>query len=252
MLEELPKPAVIAHRGASAYAPENTLAAFKLAVQQQADAIELDVTLSADDHVVIFHDKTLDRTTDGQGSVSNLPLAALRELDAGSFYDVSFRRERIPTLGEVFETVGKKIFINIELKSNSLFVEKLVKAVVKCVKEYNMSSRVLFSSFNFIALKQTAKLLPEVPNGLLSLTGFASACAHTWFKGLIPHQSLHISLQDARQGLIDRAHGQGCCVFAYTINRTEDIQRLLNLGIDGMFTNDPPLAIRTIAMQKAK
>jgi len=110
MLKDLPKPAVIAHRGACAYAPENTLAAFELAVQQQADAIELDATLSADGHVVVIHDTTVNRTTDGSGAVNNLSLAAIKELDAGSYYDIAFRGERIPTLSEVFETVGKKIF----------------------------------------------------------------------------------------------------------------------------------------------
>ncbi|MBU0511232.1 MAG: glycerophosphodiester phosphodiesterase, partial [Chloroflexi bacterium] len=115
MYAQLPRPAIFAHRGASAYAPENTLAAFDLAIRQNADAIELDAKLSADGHVVIIHDQTVDRTTDGTGRVSDLQLAALQELDAGCTYDEAFRHERIPTLGEVFDAVGRKILINVEL-----------------------------------------------------------------------------------------------------------------------------------------
>jgi len=115
MLAQLPKPTLFAHRGASAYAPENTLAAFTLAIHQNADAIELDAKLSADGEVVVIHDQTVDRTTDGVGKVNELVLAALKELDAGEKYDESFRGERIPTLDEVLESIGQKIFINIEL-----------------------------------------------------------------------------------------------------------------------------------------
>src|SRR5690242_19186833 len=102
MIEMLPNPLVFAHRGASAYAPENTLAAFELARRQGAPAIEFDAKLSSDGRVVIIHDQTLERTTDGAGRVRDLSLAALRELDAGSWLSAQFRGEKIPTLDEVF------------------------------------------------------------------------------------------------------------------------------------------------------
>jgi glycerophosphoryl diester phosphodiesterase len=108
MYSNLPRPTIFAHRGASAYAPENTLAAFELAIHQKADAIELDVKLSSDDQVVVIHDQTVDRTTNGTGRVNDLPLAALLELDAGSHFDIAYKGESIPTLSQVFETVGRK------------------------------------------------------------------------------------------------------------------------------------------------
>ncbi|HBY09528.1 MAG TPA: glycerophosphodiester phosphodiesterase, partial [Chloroflexi bacterium] len=111
----LPRPAIFAHRGASAYAPENTLAAFKLAVDQGADAIELDAKLCADGQIIVIHDQTVERTSNGAGKVADLPLSALQELDAGSWFGLEFKGEPIPTLDEVFEAVGQKIFINIEL-----------------------------------------------------------------------------------------------------------------------------------------
>ena len=110
-------PLVIAHRGASMYAPENTLAAFELAIEMGADAIELDTMLTADGIPIVIHDHSLDRTTDGIGSVSSKTVAELKLLDAGSAFDIRFAGERIPTLEEVFSAVGKKIMINVELKN---------------------------------------------------------------------------------------------------------------------------------------
>ena len=102
MLQQHPQTIIFAHRGASAYAPENTLAAFHLAVQQNADAIELDTKLSRDGHVVVIHDRTVDRTTSGTGQVNDMTLSELQELDAGSHFNATFKDEHIPTLDEVF------------------------------------------------------------------------------------------------------------------------------------------------------
>src|SRR4030042_5766395 len=112
---DLIRPTIFAHRGSSVHAPENTLAAFKLAIDQHADGIELDTKLSADGQVVVMHDDTVDRTTNGTGRIKSLTLHELKRLDAGSKFDPSFHAERIPTLAEVFETVGGKIFINVAL-----------------------------------------------------------------------------------------------------------------------------------------
>ena len=107
MYQLLPRPTIFAHRGASIYAPENTIAAFELAVEQQADGIELDAKLCADGQIVVFHDQTVDRTSDGSGKVLDLSLAALKELDAGSWFGENFAGQAIPTLEEVFEAVGR-------------------------------------------------------------------------------------------------------------------------------------------------
>ncbi len=120
MLAQLPHPMIFAHRGASAHAPENTIAAFLLALTQGADGIELDAKLTADGHVVVIHDQTIDRTTKETGRVGNMSLAELIELDAGSHFDVAYEGEPIPTLEQVFEALGKKTFINIELTIRSL------------------------------------------------------------------------------------------------------------------------------------
>src|SRR5512139_1614857 len=137
-LESLTQPVVFAHRGASAHAPENTLAAFELALAQQADAIELDVKLSADGQVMVIHDSSVDRTTNGHGKVQDMTLAELKALDAGSFFNSQFAGEKIPTLNEVFEAMGKRTFINIELKNHRSHGEDLVETVCMLVKKHQM------------------------------------------------------------------------------------------------------------------
>ena len=134
MLPDLPSPAIFAHRGASAYAPENTLAAFELAVRQGANAIELDLKLTADGHVVVIHDLTVDRTTDGSGRVGDLPLAAIQELDAGYHFDQTFSGERIPTLEQVLEALYKKTLINIEIANYGSPLDDLPEKTCHLIK----------------------------------------------------------------------------------------------------------------------
>ena len=147
MLESLPRPAIFAHRGASAHAPENTLAAFKTALEQGADAIELDAKLSSDGIVVAIHDESVNRTTGAPGLVSQTSLAGLRALDAGSFLSDKFCGEKIPTLEEVFEAVGQRTFINVELTNYKTPDDHLIESVCMLVRKFRMQERVLFSSF---------------------------------------------------------------------------------------------------------
>lgn len=244
MLADLPIPTIFAHRGASAYAPENTLAAFQLAVQQQADAIELDAKLSADGQIMVIHDQTVNRTTGADGRVAEMSLAALRELEAGSYFAPHFQGEKIPTLEEVFETVGKQIFINVELTNYVSPNDDLPAKVVRLVQQFNLSARVLFSSFNPRALQQAHRLLPEVPLGFLALPGVKGSLARSWFGRLVPHQALHPEVSDTTASLIQRTHRSGRRVHVYTVNQPQDMQRLFSLGVDGIFTDDPLLALR--------
>ena len=119
MSPELSTPIILCHRGAKNYAPENTLPAFKTAIELGADGFELDTQLTSDGHVVVYHDPSVDRTTNGHGKLSSLTLAQVRELEAGSFFSEKYRGEKIPTLDEVFEIAGKRAIINVELKNFS-------------------------------------------------------------------------------------------------------------------------------------
>jgi glycerophosphoryl diester phosphodiesterase len=241
MYQQLPQPTVFAHRGASIQAPENTIAAFELAVTQKADAIELDAKLCGDGQVMVIHDQTVDRTTDGSGKLLEMPLAALKELDAGSWFDAQFSGEPLPTLEEVFEAVGKKIFINIELTNYASVFDNLPNKVVQLVKKYELQDNVLFSSFNPVALRRAHQLLPEVPLGLLALPGFAGAWARSWLGNWVPYLALHPDFDSTTPQLIEKQHKQGKRVYVWTVNDSKKMQQLFEWGVDGIFTDDPLL-----------
>ncbi|RME06477.1 MAG: glycerophosphodiester phosphodiesterase, partial [Anaerolineae bacterium] len=204
MLDTLPRPVIFAHRGASAHAPENTLVAFDLALRQGADALELDVKLSADGHVVVIHDATVDRTTDGSGRVNQMNLQTLKALDAGCRFDAAFCGERIPTLDEVLEAFGKRTFINIELTNYSSPWDDLPDKVADLVTAHGVEKRVLFSSFNPLALRRIHRRLPEVPIGLLALPGKAGSWARGPLGRMVPHQAIHPALPDVHPAWVQR------------------------------------------------
>jgi glycerophosphoryl diester phosphodiesterase len=244
MLESLPQPVIFAHRGASAHAPENTIAAFERAVEEHADAIELDVKLSADGHVVVIHDMTVDRTTGTHGRVRDLSLADVRALGAGSFFSEKFQNEKIPTLEEVFEVVGKRTFINVELTNYNSPRDHLVESVCTLVKKFGLQERVMFSSFFAWNLSKARSILPEVPRGLLAFNGLLGAWARSFGFAFGKYQALHPNLKDTTRRQIQRVHRLKRRVHVWTVNEAEDMRRLFHWGVDGIFTDDPGLAVR--------
>jgi glycerophosphoryl diester phosphodiesterase len=246
MAPSWPKPIIFAHRGASAHAPENTLAAFNLALEHGADAIELDAKLSADKQVIVIHDQTVDRTTTGTGLVANLPLSVLKQLDAGSHFDIAFRREKIPTLAEVLESLGQRTLINIELTNYASPQDDLPERACELVKKFGLPQRVLFSSFNPLALLRAHRILPGTPCGLLALPGQKGFWARSWLGRLIPHQALHPERSDVTPTLIARVHRFGRRIHAWTVNDPDELQRLFIAGLDGVFTDDPRLARKVL------
>ena len=242
---DFPSPIIFAHRGASAYAPENTLAAFELAIQAGAQAIELDAKLSADGQVIVIHDQSVDRTTNGSGKVTKIPFSAMRELDAGSSFSVKFRGERIPTLDKVFEVVGRRILINVELTNYATPFDALIPKVVKLVKRHALEKRVLLSSFLPHNLRRARRLLPDVPVGLLTWAGWMGAGPRT-FARFTPYQALHPHTMSVNARLVQRFHAAGLRVHAWTVNDEAEMRRLFTLGVDGIFTDDPQLGLRTL------
>lgn len=242
LFAHLPRPTIFAHRGASVYAPENTLAAFQMAVQQGADAVELDAKLTADGHVVVIHDQTVERTTGSKGRVGELTLDELRRLDAGSFFDIAFEGEPIPTLEEVFEAIGRQIYINIELTNYASVTDSLPEKVAALVHKHRMEKRVLFSSFNPLALWRIRRQIPQAPTGLLTMPGRSGALGRSPLGYLLRYAALHPEYQDVNPALVERTHRRGCRLHTYTVNLPEDLQRLFSLGVDGVFTDDPILA----------
>ncbi|MEJ5202837.1 MAG: glycerophosphodiester phosphodiesterase family protein, partial [Anaerolineales bacterium] len=237
-----------AHRGASAHAPENTLAAFKLAVEHGADAIELDAKLSADGEVVVIHDQTVDRTTNGHGTVRKLKLEELKKLDAGLHFGARFSGERIPTLAEVFESIGKDLFINVEFTNYASPGDELVVRVVELVRKYQLEERVLFSSFFAGNLIRAGNLLPEVPRGMLAEEGWSGWLARSVLRRRVAPHAIHPYFTDVTRDLVRKHHHWQRKIFVWTVNEEREMRRLFELGVDGVFTDDPRLARQVLGV----
>jgi glycerophosphoryl diester phosphodiesterase len=179
-LDNFSLPIIFAHRGASHSSPENTLAAFEKAIKFNADAVEFDVKLTKDQQVVIIHDNSLDRTTNGSGRVNNHTLSELKNLDAGSHFGSEYSGERIPTLDEVFSQLGNRIYLNVELTNYATPRDPLPQKVSEIVKNHKLQENILFSSFNFLTLYRIRRLLPEVPVAILALPGFPGRLARSF------------------------------------------------------------------------
>lgn len=241
MLKLLPQPAVIAHRGASAYAPENTLSSFQLAIEQNADAIEFDVRLSKDHQVVAIHDKEVNRTTDFRGKVRKLRLDDLKKMDAGSYYHPFFKNEKIPTLQEIISLFGNSTLFNIEIKNHLLFHTRLPKMIAQLISENELIENTLISSFNPLDLMVIRQTAPEIELGFLVPPGKYNFLSEIFFEKLINFDSIHFDFRDISKELVEKYHNKNKSVFAYTVNNIEDINELADYGIDGIFTDDPIL-----------
>lgn len=234
---------IFAHRGASLYAPENTLAAFEIAIEQKADAIEFDVNISADGCLVVIHDDTVDRTTNGSGKVRELNQKDLQQLDAGSFFHRTFKGEHIPTLEDIFTHIRNRIFLNIELKDKDFIKSSLQGKVLDLLHKYDLTESVLISSFNINVLRSIHNKLPEVAIAILAdrrKQGIISRCQIGL--SLVKYQAWHTKFKDATPKLVKKQHSLGHRVNAYTVDQPDDIRSLLHIVIDGVFTNDPLVA----------
>lgn len=226
-------PLVIGHRGASADAPENTLAAFALAIEQGADGVELDVQLSADGWPVIIHDDTVDRTSNGSGRVSEMTVAELQRLDLGM-------EQTIPTLDELFEAFGPTLLYNVELKSDGLLRtglrdSGLEAAVAERIEAHHLESRVLVSSFDPFCVHRARRYLSRsTPVAFLRES-------RTW---QIAHRLITAEADHPYHALVDEAYmawarQHKLRVNVWTVDDAAEAQRLVNLGVHGIITNKP-------------
>ncbi len=236
------KPLVFGHRGARQAAPENTLAAFRRALEMGADGIELDVMLSADGVPVVIHDFTLERTTNGYGRVEEQTLDQLRELDAGGHFAPEFRGEPIPTLAEVLDALGGALRINIELKSTSRGDNGLETRVVELVRGRSLEGSIIFSSFNPLSLWRAKRLAPEVRRGLLYSRDMPFFLRRAWAAPFLGLDAAHpeAGMVDARY--MRWAQGHGYRVNVWTVNEPPAMLRLMDLGVDALITDRPDVA----------
>jgi glycerophosphoryl diester phosphodiesterase len=224
---------IIAHRGASSYAPENTLAAFDLALQMGGSHLELDVHLTRDDHLVIIHDDTLDRTTSGTGPVASQTLAALQTLDAGAWFGEAFAGARIPTLADVLTRYQGRAHLHIELKGHTAH---LPQWTVDLVRAHGMAQHVTFTSFQHTHLQTMQTYAPELPTGWLvgEISDTVIAQAHALgCAQLCPRASL------VTAEIVQRLHTEGFIVRAWGVANEALMHQVVEAGADGMTVNFP-------------
>jgi glycerophosphoryl diester phosphodiesterase len=227
----------IAHRGAAGITPENTKIAFLKALDLGADAIEFDVQLTQDDVCIVFHDESLERTTNGDGLVADTSWEVISKLDAGSWFAASFRNVEVPTLEEVLKTIGGRTTLNIELKPDKRRQEKLVRHVITAVARFDLFESVVFSSFDLGSVELLARLVPKARVGVLCLPDRVekAVAAAVRMKAETIHP--HVGMVD--QEFVNDAHARGWNVWAWTANEPGEIELLMALGVDGIFTDYP-------------
>lgn len=239
-----------AHRGASAYRPENTLEAFSLAIEQGADAIELDVHLSKDNEIVVAHDARLDRVSNGSGYINDYTLAELKKLDFNKqFPGLAFPLlgddsvYRIPSLTEVFSLIKPtSLFINIELKTTERLYPELPGKLIALAKEYAMEERVIYSSFNHYSLVQMKQIDPNSKTGLLYELGMVDPWVYAKYvnaDAIHPHYYVIAALPET----VARCHENNIKVNVWTVDAEDAVKMMLKCGVDGIITNKPDAAV---------
>lgn len=241
------KPIVFAHRGFSGLYPENTLLAFKKALELGVTGIELDVQLTKDGHIVVIHDEKLERTTNGHGLVVQYTLAELRELDAGSWFSPHQEGLVIPTLEEVLELIENyPIILNIELKTGIVDYPALEEKVLAMVKEFDLADRVLYSSFNHYSIKKIKDLDATARTGVLYMEGIYEPWDYArWINA----DALHPLFYVVRPELIAGAHAAGIDVNTFTLDDETLMRRMIQCGVDGIFTNYPDRLLKILNEQ---
>ncbi|STO14831.1 Glycerophosphoryl diester phosphodiesterase [Flavobacterium hibernum] len=219
----------IAHRGAKGYEPENTLKSFQKALDLNADGIELDVHLSADGYLVVIHDETIDRTTNGKGLVNDFTLAELKSFLIDEKY-------QIPTLKEVFDLVDKKCLINIELKGLGT-PSKVVSLIEEYISEKNWNyNHFIISSFDWNMLDETSNLNPNIPIGVLTEENLDTALA---FAEKIKAKAINPDFNLLNKENVHQLQEKGFLVFPWTVNSEQDIQKVKGYKVDGIISDNP-------------
>jgi glycerophosphoryl diester phosphodiesterase len=224
---------VIAHRGASAYAPENTLAAFDLALHLGCRHLELDVDVTSDGHIVVMHDDTVDRTTDGTRPVGSQTLAELRALDAGAWFGTQFAGERIPTFVEVLERYQGRVHLHTEIKGRATH---LASCTADLVRQYGMGDHVTVTSFQQPPLAEIRAYAPELPTGWLVSEVSDGTIAQAHALGLTQSCPRANTVTPA---LVRRLHTEGFVVRAWGVADEALMRQVVYAGADGMTVNFP-------------
>ncbi|AWB43186.1 hypothetical protein DCC85_02340 [Paenibacillus sp. CAA11] len=226
-----------AHRGAAGHCPENTMVSFRRALELGATGIETDVQMTKDGELVLIHDESLKRTTGREAWINDVTLEEVRELDAGAWYGAEFAGERIPRLDELLELLkDRSTILNIELKNGMVQYPELEAKVIQAVRRYEMSERVVISSFNHYSLAVCKQIAPEIRTGLLYGEGLYEPwkyahtvnadALHPWYGAVLPEW-------------VAAAAEEGIAYHPFTVNEPQLMQKMIDAGVAGIITDYP-------------
>lgn len=235
---------VIAHRGASAYFPENTLVAFQGAMDLGADMIELDVQCTSDGAVVVFHDEKISRCTDGRGRIADYTLARLQKLDAGSWFAQEFRGEKIPTLADVLDLCRNKIAVNIEIKTEAVTDAAsggIEEQCLQIVQSAGMEGHVVYSSFDPRALRHLRQIDSAAPIAVLYERGHFGSKRPSQILQQLGANAFNCSVKELNKTRLDDLRAHAVPFNVYTVNDEDNMKKMLEQKARGIFTNYPDI-----------
>ncbi|ADU28931.1 glycerophosphodiester phosphodiesterase [Evansella cellulosilytica] len=233
---------IFAHRGAAGTHPENTMEAFKAAKLAGADGIEFDVQMTKDRVLVVIHDETVDRTTNGTGWVKDFTYDQLKQLDAGSWFDESFQKANIPTLEEVFKwAANTSLLLNVELKNGVVQYEGIEEAVIDLIKQYKLEDRTVISSFNHYSLVEVNRLDSKLETAILFMEGLYEPWNYAKNVGAT---GLHCFLPVAVPELLVGARANHVQVRPFTVNEEKHMYGLIRGQCDAIITDWPEKAVQ--------
>ncbi|MDZ7672319.1 MAG: glycerophosphodiester phosphodiesterase family protein [Halanaerobiales bacterium] len=234
---------IIAHRGSSSSAPENSKASLLQALKDGATGVEIDLQLTSDNEVVVIHDETIDRTSSGLGFVKDMTLKELKEYDIGSFFDPKFKAERIITLKEALELLKNSKIINIEIKKMVNFNHNIEKEVVKVLEGLDLNNKIIVSSFNHDSLD----IIKNINNKIITAPLFYARVHNPWeYAKRLGSKYLHLYYKAVDNKLIQNCHKNNIKVNVFTVDKKEDLKKMIEFNVDGIITNYPLRALEIL------
>ena len=244
------KTLIWAHRGASQYAPENTLISFEKAVEMGADGVELDVQLTSDGTVVVAHDESLERVSDGTGYIKDHTFAELRRLNFNRVHP-EYERAQIPTLEEVYDLLKPTgLTVNVELKTGIFWYRGLEEKVLELTARKGMEERVIYSSFNHYTLVHLRREKPDIRTGLLYSDNWIDVAPYARDKAGV--NALHPALYHLTDpSYVETAHRYGLATHVWTVNEEEHMRLCRDMGVEAIITNRPDVCRRVLCEKAA-
>ncbi len=246
-LDTPPRPLLLGHRGCSKAAPENTLAAFQKLLENRIPGVELDVQLCKSGEIIVLHDLNLQRTAGLNAPACEMELKAIKELDAGSWFDESFADEKIPTMDEVFDLLGQKMFYDIEIKNAGKTSGELERKLIDMIRKRNLQKHVVVSSFNPFAVREVRKIAPELNTAII----YSNSKSLPWYlhngEGRYlckPNTLKPDSRKLNRFTVFAEKKLRGYNIMTWTVDNISAAEKLMALGVDGIISNVPEKLIQ--------